>query len=65
MGHMFPLLLKREKIFIAGDMEAKFSAMTEGSAIQSLTHMWLIYVQPPKLDKIDAAKKMHAERNQI
>jgi len=26
-------------------------------AIQSLPHMWPIYIQPPKLDKIDEAKK--------
>jgi len=26
-------------------------------AIQSLTHMWPIYIQPPKLDKIDEARK--------
>jgi len=54
---MLPLLLKREKIFIRGDMEAKFRAVTQGMAIQSFTHMWPIYIQPPKLDKIDEAKK--------
>jgi len=26
-------------------------------ANQSLTHMWPLYIQPPKLDKIDEAKK--------
>jgi len=46
-------------------MEAKFRAVTEGTAIPSLPHMWPIYVQPPKLDKIDEAKKMHAERDWI
>jgi len=25
--------------------------------IQSLPHMWPIYIQPPKLDKMDEAKK--------
>jgi len=34
-------------------MEAKFRAETEGMAIQSLSHMWPIYI----LDKIDEAKK--------
>jgi len=53
---MLPLLLKRGKIFIWGDMEAKFRAVAPGMAIQSLTHMWTIYIQPPKLDKIDEAK---------
>jgi len=38
-------------------MEAKFGAETEGAAIQNLPHMWPIYIQPPKLDKIDEAKK--------
>jgi len=38
-------------------MEAKFRAVTQGTAIQSLPHMWLIYIQPPKLDKIDEARK--------
>ena len=38
-------------------MEAKFRAVTQGMAIQSLPHMWPIYIQPPKLDKIDEAKK--------
>jgi len=36
-------------------MEAKFRAATQG--ILSLPHMWPIYIQPPKLDKIDEAKK--------
>jgi len=45
------------KISIGGDMEAKFRAETEGTAIQRLPHMWPIYIQPPKLDKIDEAKK--------
>jgi len=30
---MLPLLLKRRKIFIGGDMEAKFRAVTQGMAI--------------------------------
>jgi len=38
-------------------MEAKFRAVTEGTAIQNLPHMWPIYIQPPKLEKIDEAKK--------
>jgi len=38
-------------------MEAKFRAATQGMAIQNLPHMWPTYVQPPKLDKIDEAKK--------
>jgi len=54
---MLPLLLKKGEIFIGGDMEAKFRAATQGMAIQSLTHMCPIYIQPPKLDKIDEAKK--------
>jgi len=31
------------KIFIGGNMEAKFGAETEGTAIQNLPHMWPIY----------------------
>jgi len=54
---MFLLLLKRGKISIGGDIEAKFRAATQGMVIQSLTHMSSIYIQPPKLDKIDEAKK--------
>jgi len=38
-------------------MEAKFGAEFEGMAIQSLPHMWPIHIQPPKLDKMDEAKK--------
>jgi len=38
-------------------MEAKFRAATQGMAIQSLPHMWPIYIQPPKLDKMDEATK--------
>jgi len=38
-------------------MKAKFREVTEGTAIQSMPHMWLIYIQPPKLDKIDEAKR--------
>jgi len=38
-------------------MEAKFRAETEATSIQSLPHMWPIYIQPPKLDKIDETKK--------
>jgi len=45
------------KIFIGGDMEAKFGADPEGTAIQSLPQMWPVYIQPPKLDKIDEDKK--------
>jgi len=54
---MLTLLLKRRKIFIGGAMEGKLRAVTQGMAIQSLTHMWPIYIQPPKLDKIDEVKK--------
>jgi len=47
------------KIFIGGNMESKVGAETEGMAIQSLPHLHIhpIYIQPPKLDKIDEAKK--------
>jgi len=47
------------KIFIGGDIEAKFGAETEGAAIQSLPHMGIqsLCIWPPKLDKIDEAKK--------
>jgi len=38
-------------------MEAKFRAATQGMAIWGLTHMWPIYIQPPKLEKIDEARK--------
>jgi len=38
-------------------MKSKFRAQTEGTTIQSLPHMWPIYIQPPKLDKMDEAKK--------
>jgi len=38
-------------------MEAKFRAATQEMAVQSLTHIWPMYIQPPKLDKIDEAKK--------
>jgi len=37
-------------------MEVKFRAVTQGMAIQSLTHMWPIYIDPPKLVKTDEAK---------
>jgi len=32
-------------------------AETEGVAIQSLSYIWPIYIQSPKLDKMDEAKK--------
>jgi len=52
------LLLKRGiQIFIGVDTEAKCEADTEGMAIQSLPHMRPIDTQPPKLDKINEAKK--------
>jgi len=53
------LLKRRTKIFIEGDTETKFGAKTEGMAIQSLPHMGIqpIYIQPPKLEKIEEAKK--------
>jgi len=60
---MLPLLLKREKIHIGGDMEAKFRAATERTAIQSLSHKYSIYVQPPKLHKIDEARKCMLKGN--
>ena len=42
---MLPLLLKMgNKNTIGGDMEAKSKAETEGTAIQSLPHMWPIYI---------------------
>jgi len=53
---MLPLLLKRGKISIGRDMEAKFRAVTQGMTFQS-AHMWPIYKQPPNLGKIDEAKK--------
>jgi len=55
MLHSF--LKGRRKIFIGGDMKAKFGAQSEGMATQNLSHMWPTYIQPPKLDKIDKAKK--------
>jgi len=54
---ILPLFLKRGKIPIGGDIKAKFRAMTQGMAIQSLTHMWPIHIQPAKLDQFDKAKK--------
>jgi len=45
------------KMSIRGDREAKFRVETKGTAIQSLPHMWPIYIQPPKLDKMDETKK--------
>jgi len=45
------------KIFIGGDMEAKIGADTEGMVMQNLPHIWPTYIQPPKLDKINEAKK--------
>jgi len=45
------------KISTGGNMDAQFRAETEGTAIQSLLHMWPIYIQPPNLDKTDEAKK--------
>jgi len=54
---MLPLLLKSRKISIGRDIEAMFRVASEGMVIQSLPHMWPIYIQPPKLHKIDEAKK--------
>jgi len=47
------------KIFMEGDMETKFGEETEGMNIQLLPHLGIqvIYIQPPKLDYIDEAKK--------
>ena len=42
---------------MAGKGEAKIKTETEGTPIQSLPHMWPIYIQPAKLDKMDEAKK--------
>jgi len=47
----------RTKISIGIDMEAKFRAKTEAKVIQNLPHIWPLYTQPPKLEKIDEAKK--------
>jgi len=40
-------------------METKFGAETEEMTIQSLPYLGIqpIYIQPPKLDNIDEAKK--------
>jgi len=40
-------------------METKVRAETEGIAIQTLSHLGIqpIYIQPPKFDNIDEAKK--------
>jgi len=46
-------------------MEAKFRAETEGTAIQSLPLMWPMYIWPPKLVKIDEAKKCMQKRLDI
>jgi len=54
MQVLLSFLKGRTKIFIGDDMEAKFGAETEGMAVQSLPH---IDIQPPKLVKIDEAKK--------
>jgi len=55
MLHSF--IKRGTKIPIGGNREAKFRTETEGTAIQSLPHMWLIHIQPPKLDKVYEAKK--------
>jgi len=46
-------------IFIAGDMETKFGAETEGKAILSLSHLGIqpLHIQPPNPDDIADAKK--------
>jgi len=54
---MLPILLKRGKMTIGGDREARFRAGTELMANQSLPHMWFLYIQPSKLGKTDEAKK--------
>jgi len=45
------------KIFIGGEVEAKFKAEIEGMAIHTLPHMWPIYIQSPKLVKMAEPKK--------
>jgi len=47
------------KIFIGGHMETKLGAEMGGKAIQGLPHLRIqpTYIQPPKLDNIDEAKK--------
>jgi len=55
---MLPLLLKWDnKNIHRREIEAKFRAEPEGTAIQSLPHMWPIHIQPPKLHLTDEAKK--------
>jgi len=45
MLHSF---FKREaRIPLAGNREAKFRTEAEGTAIQSLPHMWPIHIQSP------------------
>jgi len=42
------LFFKRgTKIPLAGNREAKFRTEAERTPIQSLPHMWPIYIQPP------------------
>jgi len=55
MDHSF--LKRGTKVSIGRDKQAKFRAKTEGAAIQNLSHMWPIYIQPLKLDNMDEAKK--------
>uniref|UniRef100_UPI002EDB6E74 hypothetical protein n=1 Tax=Streptococcus anginosus TaxID=1328 RepID=UPI002EDB6E74 len=57
MLHSF--LKEVTKIFIGRGMVTKFGTETEGMAIQSLPHLGIqpIYIQPPKLDNSDEAKK--------
>jgi len=38
-------------------MEVKSGAKAKRTAIQSLPHMWPMYIQTPRLDKLDEAKK--------
>jgi len=47
------------KIFIGGDTETKFGALTKGMAIQSLSLMGIqpLYIYPPNLDNIADAKR--------
>jgi len=57
MRILYTFFKRGTKIPIGWDRESKFRAETEGTPIQSLPHMWPIHIRPPKLDKMDEAKK--------
>jgi len=44
-------------------MQTKCRTETEGTAIQSLPHMWPIHIQLSKLNKMDEAKKCRLTGN--